>query len=197
MARSKQPTQKALQALGAALKVERARARKTQDQMCKGHGFTGSALARWELGNKPNGPSQVKLDKAMGWEPGTVRGFLEGKLKTIEDVDHPRNGRPRYVSDMLPEDEHFGGDGDAEPLNNDPMTDGGRQQLAPNDKEEARRALAVLLNSAMSDEDPNSTPFTIEVRMPIYWDTDRTLKVAKAAAKLAQQAIDAYAAQQG
>lgn len=186
----KQPTQRALQALSAALKVERARARKTQDQMCAGHGFTGSALARWELGRKPNGPSRAKIDRAMGWEPGTCQGFLNGDLKTIEDVDHPRNGRkPRREAEAE--------EPKPEPLNNEPLSDGARETLAPTDKDAARKALALLLNQAMEPSDPAYTPFTIEIQMPVFWSGDQARKVAEAARKLAQQAVDAYAAQQG
>lgn len=75
-------------ALAKALRVARAERNLTTDQLAHGQGFSGSAYAGWErAATIPERPSRVKLDKAMGWSEGTVTGFLDGELKSIDDVN--------------------------------------------------------------------------------------------------------------
>lgn len=181
-------TMAARQRLGFAMRMTRQRAGKTLADMAAGHGFTGSALASWEQAKYlMERPSRRRIDEAMGWPEGTAQKFLEGKLRTLDELHGESDRRDgAYVPDILPEDD-FSPEYDADP----------EDRPAPTPSaEEARKALAILLNAQMEAPNPELTAFTIEVQMPIYWDRDRVSRVAEAARKLAQQAIDAYVAQQ-
>lgn len=182
-------TMAARQRLGFAMRMVRQQQGKTLAEMSTGHGFTGSALASWEQAKYlMERPSRRRIDEAMGWPEGTAQKFLEGKLRTLDEL-HGEDRRA-HTPDILPEND-FSPEYDAE----DKADPEGRPATAPS-AEEARKALAILLNAQMEAPNPELTAFTIEVQMPIYWDRDRVSRVAEAARKLAQQAIDAYVAQQ-
>jgi len=182
--------------LGYAIRAVRMRRNATLAEMAEGHGFTGSALSAWEQGKYlMERPSRVKLDKAMGWPEGTTQLFLDGKYKSLEDIGGPNAGERRkpYIPDIPPEEDFSPEYG--EPLDNSPLSPEAHQVIKPDDPDAARKALALLLNQAMESPNPDMSPFTIEILMPCYWDGDRARRVAEAARKLAQQAVDAYVAQ--
>lgn len=176
-------TKRAVKNLGAAMRERREDLNLGTEEMGNRCNSSGASISSWELARNKFGPMEDRwqaIENGYEWPAGAVKAFLTGRYKTMDDIGGSGH-----------EPETNGAEEAREAL----ATAAGKgTTLKPDDPTAAARALKELLQSSMEAVDPTFSKFTIEVQIPVYWDRDRTDKVVKAAQKLAQQAINAYAA---